>query len=251
MSEALPSQILSVVMPCYNEAATINEIVDAVLASDVVGELVIVDDASTDGTAKLLAEIDDSRVRVIFHEVNAGKGAAVRSGFAAVGAFPYVLIQDADVEYDPGEYPRLLGPIVDDRADVVFGSRFVSGDERRVLYFWHTVGNRILTLLSNSATNLNLTDMECCYKVFRREVLEQIVIEEDRFGVEPELVAKVARLRCRVYEVGISYHGRTYEEGKKIGWRDGIRAAFCIAAYSGPGERIGLKKLGRFVGRTT
>ena len=177
------------------------------------------------------------------------EGAALRTGFAALGDFPYVVIQDADLEYDPREYQKLLAPVLDDRADVVFGSRFQSGDEHRVLYFWHTVGNRFLTLLSNAATNLNLTDMETCYKLFRRDILDQIVIEESRFGVEPELTAKVARLGCRVYEVGIRYHGRTYAEGKKIGWRDGVRAAFCIAAYSRVGERTRLKKLSGVVGR--
>jgi glycosyltransferase involved in cell wall biosynthesis len=228
-------------MPCYNEVATITSIIDAVLASDLVGELVIVDDASTDGTSKLLADRGEARVRVITHQVNSGKGAALRTGFASVGDFPYVVIQDADLEYNPTEYSKLLRPVLDDRADVVFGSRFQGGDEHRVLYFWHMVGNRILTLLSNAATNLNLTDMETCYKLFRREILEQIVIEEDRFGVEPELTAKVARLGCRIYEVGISYDGRSYAEGKKIGWRDGVRAAFCIAAYSPVGERVRVK----------
>jgi glycosyltransferase involved in cell wall biosynthesis len=251
MSETPPAGILSVVMPCFNEVGTIKEIVDAVLAYDVVGELVIVDDASTDGTGELLAELDDPRVRIISHEVNAGKGAALRTAFASVGDLPYVIVQDADLEYDPGEYAKLLRPVLDGRADVVFGSRFASGDEHRVLYFWHTMGNRFLTLLSNTATNLNLTDMETCYKLYRREILDQIVIEEDRFGVEPEVTAKVARLGCRVYEVGISYHGRTYAEGKKIGWRDGVRATFCIAAYSQLGERIHLKRMSRVVGRLT
>ena len=219
-------------MPCFNEVTTIHDIIAAVLAQPVVGELVIVDDASTDGTSKLLADIEDPRVRVSFHQTNAGKGAALRTGFASIGDFPYVVVQDADLEYDPVEYHKLLRPVLDDHADVVFGSRFQGGDEHHVLYFWHTMGNRVLTLLSNTATNLNLTDMETCYKLFRREILQQITIEEDRFGVEPEITAKVARLRCRVYEVGISYHGHTYTEGKKIGWRDGVRATFCIAAYS-------------------
>src|SRR2546423_223483 len=205
-----PSHVLSVMMPCYNEAATIRDIIDAVLASHIVGELIIVDDASTDGTGKLLAEIDHPRVRVITHDLNAGKGAALRTGFSAVGDFPYVVVQDADFEYDPSEYHKLLRPVLDGRADVVFGSRFQGGQEHRVLYFWHTMGNRFLTLMSNAATNLNLTDMETCYKLFRREILAQISIEENRFGVEPELTAKVARLGCRVYEVGIGYHGRTY-----------------------------------------
>ena len=175
------------------------------------------------------------------HGVNRGKGAALRTGFAAA-SLPYVLVQDADLEYDPGEYCRLLQPALDGRADVVFGSRFVGGSEHRVLYFWHSVGNRFLTLLSNMTTNLNLTDMETCYKLFRREVLERIDIEEDRFGVEPELTAKVARLGCRIYEVGISYHGRTYVEGKKIGWRDGVRAALCIVRYSALGARLRRKR---------
>jgi glycosyltransferase involved in cell wall biosynthesis len=249
MTSSIPQQersaILSVVMPCYNEVATITAIIDAVLASDFVGELVVVDDASTDGTTQLLAEIRDPRVRVFTHAVNSGKGAALRTGFASVGDFPYVVIQDADLEYSPAEYSKLLGPVLDDRADVVFGSRFQGGDGHRVLYFWHMVGNRILTLLSNAMTNLNLTDMETCYKLFRRDILTQLVIEENRFGIEPELTAKVARLGCRIYEVGITYDGRSYAEGKKIGWRDGIRAAFCIAAYSRIGERIRLRSATR------
>jgi glycosyltransferase involved in cell wall biosynthesis len=235
------ARVLSVVMPCFNEADTVREVVKEVLASELVGELVIVDDGSTDATPDVLAELDDHRVRVLVHGVNRGKGAALRTGFAAA-SLPYVLVQDADLEYDPAEYRKLLQPALDGRADVVYGSRFIGGSEHRVLYFWHSVGNRFLTLLSNMATNLNLTDMETCYKLFRREVLEQIVVEEDRFGVEPELTAKVARLGCRVYEVGISYHGRTYVEGKKIGWRDGIRAALCIARYSAVGERLRLKR---------
>jgi glycosyltransferase involved in cell wall biosynthesis len=251
MPEQLAEGILSVVMPCFNEEATVRTIIDAVLASSLVGELIVVDDASTDRTSKVLAEIDDPRVRIITHAMNAGKGASLRDGFAAVSDIPYVIVQDADLEYNPAEYPTLLGPVSDGRADVVFGSRFLGSGEHRVLYFWHTMGNRFLTLMSNVATNLNLTDMETCYKLFRREILEQIVIEEDRFGVEPELTAKIARLNCRVYEVGISYDGRTYAEGKKIGWRDGVRAAFCIAAYSRVGERVHLKKLSRTIGRLT
>jgi glycosyltransferase involved in cell wall biosynthesis len=230
-------RVLSVVMPCFNEADTVRDVVKEVLSSELVGELVIVDDGSTDATPDILAELDDQRVRVLAHGVNRGKGAALRTGFAAA-SLPYVVVQDADLEYDPAEYRKLLHPALDGRADVVFGSRFIGGSEHRVLYFWHSVGNRLLTLLSNAATNLNLTDMETCYKLFRRDVLERIVIEEDRFGVEPELTAKAARLGCRVYEVGISYHGRTYVEGKKIGWRDGIRAALCIARYSAVGERL-------------
>ena len=229
------------VMPCFNEADTVREIVKDVLASELVGELVIVDDGSTDATPDVLAELDDHRVRVLVHDVNRGKGAALRTGFAAA-TLPYVVVQDADLEYDPAEYRKLLQPALDGRADVVFGSRFLGGAEHRVLYFWHTMGNRLLTLLSNVATNLNLTDMETGYKLFRREVLDQIVIEEDRFGVEPELTAKVARLGCRIYEVGISYHGRTYVEGKKISWVDGLRAALCIARYSAVGERLRFKR---------
>ncbi len=230
-------RVLSVVMPCFNEADTVREVVKDVLASDLVGELVIVDDGSTDATSDVLAELDDDRVSVLVHDVNQGKGAALRTGFAAA-SLPYVLVQDADLEYDPAEYRKLLQPALDGRADVVYGSRFIGGSEHRVLYFWHSVGNRFLTLLSNMTTNLNLTDMETCYKLFRREVLQQIRIEEDRFGVEPELTAKVARLGCRVYEVGVSYHGRTYVEGKKIGWRDGVHAARCIVRYSPIGERL-------------
>jgi glycosyltransferase involved in cell wall biosynthesis len=235
-------RLLSVVMPCFNEADTVRDIVKEVLASELVGELVIVDDGSTDATPDVLAELDDPRVRVLVHSVNHGKGAALRTGFGAAN-LPYVIVQDADLEYDPAEYDKLLQPVLDGRADVVYGSRFLGGAEHRVLYFWHTMGNRLLTLLSNVATNLNLTDMETGYKLFRREVLDQLVIEEDRFGVEPELTAKVARLGSRIYEVGISYHGRTYVEGKKIGWRDGIRAAMCIVAYSAAGERLRLKRV--------
>jgi glycosyltransferase involved in cell wall biosynthesis len=231
------TRVLSVVMPCFNEGETVREVVKEVLASELVGELVIVDDGSTDATRDVLAELDDPRVRVLVHPVNQGKGAALRTGFATA-TMPFVVVQDADLEYDPADYRKLLQPALDGRADVVYGSRFVGGSEHRVLYFWHSVGNRLLTLLSNATTNLNLTDMETCYKLFRREVLERIVIEEDRFGVEPELTAKVARLGCRVYEVGISYHGRTYVEGKKIGWRDGVGAAICIARYSAVGQRL-------------
>ena len=224
---------LSVVIPCYNERATLESVLDRVRATPVKDvEIVVVDDCSTDGTRDLLREKLEAMVdRVVYHERNQGKGAALRSGFeAATGDI--VLIQDADLEYDPQEYPRLLRPILEGQADVVFGSRFSGGDAHRVLYFWHYLGNRFLTLLSNAFTNLNLTDMEVCYKVFRQEVLRQIRIEEDRFGFEPEITAKVARLGCRVYEVGISYSGRTYGEGKKIGWRDGVRAIVCILKYN-------------------
>ena len=224
---------LSVVIPVYNEVETIETIVDAVLGSGVDDlEVVAVDDASTDGTRDVLRDKIESRgVRVLYHDRNQGKGAALRTGFTAATG-DLVLIQDADLEYDPAEYGKLLRPILDGRADVVYGSRFAGGESHRVLYFWHSLGNRALTLLSNVLTNLNLTDMEVCYKVFRREVLQQIEIEEDRFGFEPEITAKVAKLGCRIYEVGISYAGRTYAEGKKIGWKDGVRAIVCILKYN-------------------
>jgi glycosyltransferase involved in cell wall biosynthesis len=241
---------LTVVMPCFNEAATISTIVEAVLASPLVGELVIVDDGSTDGTRALLGELDDSRIRVILHAHNQGKGAALRTAYAAA-TMPFVIVQDADLEYDPAEYPVVLGPLLDGKADVVYGSRFMGGRPHRVLYFWHYVGNRLLTLASNMATNLNLSDMETCFKAFKREVIQSIEIEESRFGVEPEITAKIARLDLSIYEVGISYDGRTYADGKKIGWRDGIRAMFCIAAYSRPGEALGVKRLSPVVSRLT
>jgi len=225
---------LSVVIPVYNEAATIESLLDRVRSVPVDKELVVVDDCSTDGTRDRLAALQqrgDPDLRIVFHEVNRGKGAALRTGFGAATG-DVVIIQDADLEYDPFEYPKLMQPIVDGRADVVYGSRFAGGESHRVLYFWHSLGNKFLTLLSNAFTNLNLTDMETCYKVFRRDVLQRIQLEEDRFGFEPEVTAKVARLGVRIYEVGISYAGRTYEEGKKIGWKDGVRAIWCIIKYN-------------------
>ena len=226
---------LSVIIPCYNELNTIDDIINAVNAAPYPDkEIIIVDDCSTDGTrVKLKQDIENSgRVsKVLYHAINQGQGAALRTGIqAATGDL--VIIQDADMEYDPNEYPRLVEPILNNRADVVFGSRFLGGDAHRVLYFWHRVGNGLLTLMSNMFTNLNLTDMETCYKVFRREIIQSIQIEENRFGFEPEITAKVAKLNCRIFEVGISYYGRTYDEGKKIGWRDGVRAIYCIIKYS-------------------
>jgi glycosyltransferase involved in cell wall biosynthesis len=247
---ATTDRCLSVAMPCYDEAATIEQIVAAVLASPLVGELIIVDDGSTDGTREYLATLEDPRVRVILHEHNQGKGAALRTAFAAA-TMPYVIVQDADLEYDPAEYPVVVGPLIDGRADAVYGSRFLGGRPHRVLYYWHYVGNKILTTASNMATNLNLTDMETCFKAFRLEALRQFEIEENRFGVEPEVTAKIARLGLNVYEVGIGYDGRTYAEGKKIGWRDGVRAMFVITAYSRPGERLGLKRLSPLITRAT
>lgn len=229
----IPPRCLGVVIPVYNEEKTLHIIVEKVLARPEVGELVMVNDCSSDGTWQTMQDLakTDDRIRIFTHEVNQGKGAALRTGFQHINS-DIVIIQDADLEYDPDEYPKLLTPILMGRADVVFGSRFLGSGMHRVLYFWHSVGNRFLTLMSNMFTNLSLTDMETCYKVFRREVLEKITIEENRFGFEPEITAKIAKLRVPVYEVSISYYGRTYEEGKKIGWKDGVRAIWCILKYS-------------------
>jgi glycosyltransferase involved in cell wall biosynthesis len=225
---------LSVVMPVFNEAATVADVIKTVLAQRPVQQLVIVDDASSDGTWEKLQPLaqTEPRIKLVRHEVNQGKGAALRTGIAHATA-TVVIIQDADLEYDPSEYHRLLLPILSGRADVVFGSRFLgSPSGHRVLYYWHSVGNKILTTLSDMATGLNLTDMEVCYKTFRREIIQKIKIEENRFGFEPEITAKVARLKVRIYEVAISYNGRTYAEGKKIGWRDGFHALWCIFKYN-------------------
>jgi glycosyltransferase involved in cell wall biosynthesis len=222
---------LSVVIPVYNEKETIRELYEAVMAVDLELEIILVDDFSCDGTREILKELVGESTRVYFHERNMGKGAALRTGFAhATGDI--VIIQDADLEYDPQQYAKIINPIVAGKADVVYGSRFVTGDYRRVMFFWHMVGNKMLTLLSNMLTNLNLTDMETCYKAFRRDVLEQITIEENRFGFEPEITAKIAKLNLRIYEIGISYSGRSYHEGKKIGWKDGFSALRCILKYN-------------------
>lgn len=229
---------LSVIIPCYNEEDTIRALIELVLKSTWVAEVIVVDDGSKDRSREILATITDSKVRVILHDANQGKGAALRTGFQHATS-EFVIVQDADLEYDPSEYSLVLEPLLDDRADVVFGSRFLSGRPHRVLYFWHSLGNKFLTLMSNMFTDLNLTDMETCYKCFRREVIQSITIEEDRFGFEPEITAKLAKAKVRIYEVGISYSGRTYDEGKKIGWRDGIRAVYCIVRYSRVGDKLG------------
>jgi glycosyltransferase involved in cell wall biosynthesis len=239
MNSQPPERCLSVVMPVYNEASTVEAVIRKVLEQPSVAELIVVDDASTDGTWDVLDRLSlnprspaagDSALRTFRHDFNRGKGAALRTGIAHATA-PVVIIQDADFEYDPEEYPIMIAPILKDRADVVFGSRFIGSEAHRVLYFWHSVGNRFLTLLSNMFTNLNLTDMETCYKAFRREIIQGVDIEEDRFGFEPEITAKVSRMNLRLYEVAVSYHGRTYAEGKKINWKDGVSALRCILKY--------------------
>ena len=231
----METSILSIVIPVYNERKTILQVLSQVVEAPCSGfkkEIIIVDDHSTDGTREILKEIKDGQdgVRVLFHERNRGKGGALRTGIAHTTG-DIVLIQDADLEYNPSEYPKLLAPILEGKADVVYGSRFAGGESKRVLYYWHSVGNKFLTTLSNMFTNINLTDMETCYKVFRGEIIRKIRIEEDRFGFEPEVTSKVARMGCRIYEVGISYSGRTYAEGKKINWKDGVRAIWCILKY--------------------
>ena len=223
---------LSIIIPCYNEQSTIRTVIEAVRQAPYPAkQIIVVDDCSTDGTREVLGSIQSIVDEIVFHPVNRGKGAAIRTGIERASG-DVIIIQDADLEYDPNEYPLLVEPIQQGLADVVFGSRFMSGRPHRVLYYWHSVGNTVLTQLSNMMTNLNLTDMETCYKAFRREIIKGIKLEEERFGFEPEVTAKVAKKGCRIYEVGISYRGRTYEEGKKIRWKDGFRAIYCIVKYN-------------------
>ena len=224
--------ILSIIIPCFNESKTILSLIDAVKKSPVKNrEIIIVDDGSQDGTRDILNHLNDPEVRIIFHSKNKGKGAALRTGFNEAKG-DICIVQDADLEYDPQEFPLVIQPILDGKADVVFGSRFQSGRPHRVVYFWHRVGNGLLTLMSNLFTDLNLSDMETCYKAFRREVIQAVNIRENRFGFEPEVTAKISKMDVRIYEVGISYYGRTYDEGKKIGWKDGVRAVYCILKYN-------------------
>ena len=224
---------LSVVIPVYNEAATIAELISRVHGVDIPKQIIVIDDGSSDGTPGVLDRLKEryENMTVLAQPRNRGKGAALRLGFQHA-AGDYVLVQDADLEYDPAEYPVLLQPLIEGKADVVYGSRFLTTKQHRVLFFWHSVGNRLLTLISNMFTNLNLSDMETGFKVFRREVIQSIKLEQDRFGFEPEITVKISRMKLRIYEVGISYYGRTYEEGKKIGWKDGVKALWCIVKYS-------------------
>ena len=223
---------LSVIIPCYNELKTINEIIDKVISNSKYSlEIIVIDDFSTDGSKAFLRQIKDKEIVTIFHEKNRGKGAALSSGIA-IARGEIIIIQDADLEYDPSEFPQVIGPILNGKADVVYGSRFQGGQPHRVVYYWHRLGNGFLTFLSNIFTDLNLTDMETCYKAFKSSVIKKIKIEEKRFGFEPEITAKISKLDCRIYEVGISYYGRTYKEGKKIGWKDGFRAIYCILKYN-------------------
>jgi len=233
ISTLSPQKCVSVVMPVYNEAKTISSVIKKVIQQPCVAELIVVNDCSSDGTWNVLECLaaSEPRMKIFTHEVNMGKGASLRTAISKASA-PIVLIQDADLEYDPEEYDRLIAPILSDKGDVVFGSRFAGGSAHRVLYFWHSVGNKFLTMLSNMATDLNLSDMETCYKVFRREIIQGISIEENRFGFEPEVTAKIARLKVRIYEIAVSYNGRTYAEGKKINWKDGFRALWCIFKYN-------------------
>lgn len=223
---------LSIIIPCYNERDTILALIQSVKASPVWDkEIIVVDDGSKDGTRVILESLEDPEVKILFHEVNQGKGSALRTGFS-VATGDICIVQDADLEYDPQEFPIMIQPILEGKADVVFGSRFQSGRPHRVVYFWHRIGNGFLTLTSNIFTDLNLSDMETCYKAFRREIIQAINIQEKRFGFEPEVTAKIAKMKVRIYEVGISYYGRTYDEGKKIGWKDGVRAFYCILKYN-------------------
>ena len=224
--------LLSVIVPCFNEIKTLDKIINNIQSSPVESkEIIIVDDFSNDGSREFLKNVQSYNIKTIFHNKNLGKGAALCSGISLAKG-KIIIIQDADLEYDPNQFPDIIEPIVNGKADVVYGSRFQGGQPHRVVYFWHRIGNGFLTLLSNIFTDINLTDMETCYKAFRREIIQQIKIEENRFGFEPEITAKIAKLDCRIYEVGISYYGRTYKEGKKIGWRDGFWAIWCILKYN-------------------
>lgn len=232
MSAEKESIILSVIVPCFNEIKTIGEVIENILKSTInPKEIIIVDDFSNDGSREYLKKIKNKKIKTIFHNKNLGKGKALSTGIDFARG-QIIIIQDADLEYDPKEYPNVIGPILNGKADVVYGSRFQGGQPHRVVYFWHRVGNGFLTIFSNLFTDLNLTDMETCYKAFRSEIIKNIKIEEKRFGFEPEITAKISKLNCRIYEVGISYYGRTYKEGKKIGWKDGIRAIYCILKYN-------------------
>ena len=224
--------LLSIIVPCFNEIKTLDKVIKNIQNSPVnPKEIIIVDDCSKDGSREFLKKVDSKNIKTIFHDKNLGKGAALFSGIS-IARGKIIIIQDADLEYDPNEYPGIISPIINNKADVVYGSRFQGGQPHRVVYFWHRIGNGFLTLLSNIFTDLNLTDMETCYKAFRGELLKKIKIEEKRFGFEPEITAKISKLDCRIYEVGISYYGRTYKEGKKIGWKDGVRAIWCILKYN-------------------
>ena len=224
--------LLSVIVPCFNEINTLEQVINNIQNSPIASkELIIIDDFSKDGSREFLKNLNSKNIRTIFHDKNLGKGAALSSGIS-IAKGEITIIQDADLEYDPNEYPVIISPIINNKADVVYGSRFQGGQPHRVVYFWHRVGNGFLTLLSNIFTDLNLTDMETCYKAFKSEILKKIIIEEKRFGFEPEITAKISKLDCRIYEVGISYYGRTYKDGKKIGWKDGVRAIWCILKYN-------------------